>query len=268
MRKVYIAGPMTGFDNYNRDAFNAKADELTALGYAVLNPAVLPNGLSQPEYMDICFAMVRVVDMVVFLPGWEKSEGAMAEYHYAKKIKCELVFPENYLNDEWHDDQHAEEVAELTADLSDERGRASYYQNELFKVTQEKNELIAQAASGLEYSTLLHNQIVGNQAAAIASISAQASSIGMRWVINQLTGPGHMNDVFEAIDNGVSAQDFYDKNCLEFLTREKAIEKVKSINKVDTKSGVLNVGVNNKSSHPIRIDTVKGDLVFEIGHGR
>lgn len=104
MRKVYIAGPMTGFDNYNRDAFNAKADELTALGYAVLNPAVLPNGLSQPEYMDICFAMVRVVDMVVFLPGWEKSEGAQAEYHYAKKIKCELVFPENYLNDEWHDD--------------------------------------------------------------------------------------------------------------------------------------------------------------------
>lgn len=47
--KIYIAGPMTGYPDYNRAAFNAKASELTAEGHIVLNPAVLPGGLCQSE---------------------------------------------------------------------------------------------------------------------------------------------------------------------------------------------------------------------------
>lgn len=39
--KIYIAGPMTGYPDYNRAAFNAKASELMAEGHIVLNPAVL-----------------------------------------------------------------------------------------------------------------------------------------------------------------------------------------------------------------------------------
>ncbi|EGO2557451.1 DUF4406 domain-containing protein [Escherichia coli] len=45
--KIYIAGPMTGYPDYNRAAFNAKASELMAEGHIVLNPAVLPGGLCQ-----------------------------------------------------------------------------------------------------------------------------------------------------------------------------------------------------------------------------
>lgn len=34
--KIYIAGPMTGYPDYNRAAFNAKASELMAEGHIVL----------------------------------------------------------------------------------------------------------------------------------------------------------------------------------------------------------------------------------------
>lgn len=84
--KVYIAGPMTGYENFNRDAFNKEAARLVARGHVVLNPATLPSGLSQGEYMDICFAMVRAADGVLLLPGWKASPGATAEYHYAYKL--------------------------------------------------------------------------------------------------------------------------------------------------------------------------------------
>ena len=92
--KAYIAGPMTGHENCNREAFHDASTTLTQLGYTTLNPALLPDGLSQPEYMDICFAMVRAADVVVFLSGWVESAGAQAEYHYAKKLGITLICAE------------------------------------------------------------------------------------------------------------------------------------------------------------------------------
>lgn len=72
--KIYIAGPMTGYPDYNRAAFNAKASELMSEGHIVLNPAVLPGGLCQSEYMDICLAMVRSADAIYLLKGWEDPQ--------------------------------------------------------------------------------------------------------------------------------------------------------------------------------------------------
>lgn len=86
MKKVYIAGPMTGIKEFNRPAFFEMANKLQSNNLVALNPATLPGGLRQSEYMDICFAMVRAADAVVFLDGWQGSEGAMAEYAYAKKL--------------------------------------------------------------------------------------------------------------------------------------------------------------------------------------
>ncbi|PAT70428.1 nucleoside 2-deoxyribosyltransferase, partial [Klebsiella pneumoniae] len=83
--KIYIAGPMTGRENFNREAFNKEAERLTRHGHTVLNPASLPDGLEQREYMDICFAMLRCADAILMLPSWQTSSGATAEYHYAYK---------------------------------------------------------------------------------------------------------------------------------------------------------------------------------------
>ncbi|HEN3233718.1 TPA: DUF4406 domain-containing protein [Yersinia enterocolitica] len=84
--KIYIAGPMTGVANDNRDTFNQVAKSLTGRGYIVLNPAALPPGSTQHQYMDICFAMLRAADCIFLLPGWKHSAGATAEYHYGYKM--------------------------------------------------------------------------------------------------------------------------------------------------------------------------------------
>ncbi|WP_215395420.1 DUF4406 domain-containing protein [Klebsiella pneumoniae] len=76
--KIYIAGPMTGRENFNREAFNKEAERLTRHGHTVLNPASLPDGLEQREYMDICFAMLCCADAILMLPSWQTSSGATA----------------------------------------------------------------------------------------------------------------------------------------------------------------------------------------------
>ncbi|EPW2144903.1 DUF4406 domain-containing protein [Escherichia coli] len=90
--KIYIAGPMTGYPDYNRAAVNAKASELMAEGHIVLNPAVLPGGLCQSEYMDICLAMVRSADAIYLLNRWEDSVGARAEHALAEKLGLTVIY--------------------------------------------------------------------------------------------------------------------------------------------------------------------------------
>lgn len=90
--KIYIAGPMTGYPDYNRAAFNAKASELMSEGHIVLNPAVLPGGLCQSEYMDICLAMVRSADAIYLLNRWEDSVGARAEHALAEKLGLTVIY--------------------------------------------------------------------------------------------------------------------------------------------------------------------------------
>ncbi|EME0310855.1 DUF4406 domain-containing protein [Enterobacter hormaechei] len=90
--KIYIAGPMTGYENYNRPMFNAVAQQMLSGGHVVLNPAALPDGLSQREYMDICLAMLRCADAIHMLHGWQESEGAVAEHAMAKKLGIKISY--------------------------------------------------------------------------------------------------------------------------------------------------------------------------------
>ncbi|MBB9724688.1 DUF4406 domain-containing protein [Escherichia coli] len=92
--KVYIAGPMTGYENFNREAFHRAEEALKREGHTVLNPAVLPDGLTQPQYMDICMAMIRCVDRIYMLKGWHLSAGAKAELALAEKLGHAVVFQE------------------------------------------------------------------------------------------------------------------------------------------------------------------------------
>lgn len=57
-----------------------------------LNPAALPDGLSQREYMDICLAMLRCADAIHMLHGWQESEGAVAEHAMAKKLGIKISY--------------------------------------------------------------------------------------------------------------------------------------------------------------------------------
>ncbi|HHQ5930740.1 TPA: DUF4406 domain-containing protein [Enterobacter hormaechei subsp. hoffmannii] len=83
---VFIAGPMTGYHNFNRDEFNAEARILEERSFTVLNPAILPDGLQHEQYLQITLSMLEQADAVFLLNGWEKSTGATREFDRA----CEL----------------------------------------------------------------------------------------------------------------------------------------------------------------------------------
>ena len=88
--KIYIAGKITGDCEY-REKFERAAELLRREGHVVLNPAVLPAGLSDADYMRICIAMIDVADRVALLPGWRESHGAQLERKYCAYIGKELV---------------------------------------------------------------------------------------------------------------------------------------------------------------------------------
>lgn len=64
--KIYIAGKIAGDRRY-RAKFREAAKALEAAGHVVLNPATLPDGLTDADYMRICMAMVDAADLAVIL---------------------------------------------------------------------------------------------------------------------------------------------------------------------------------------------------------
>lgn len=83
--KIYIAGKIAGDRRY-RAKFRDAAKNLEAMGHVVLNPAILPDGLNQADYMRICLAMLDTADLAVFLPDYHDSKGAMVEWAYCQRI--------------------------------------------------------------------------------------------------------------------------------------------------------------------------------------
>ena len=80
---VYIAGPITGVENY-RETFKQAEEDLEALGYIPLNPANLPVGMTNADYARIDLAMLGCADAILLLEGWTKSNGALLEEKYAQ----------------------------------------------------------------------------------------------------------------------------------------------------------------------------------------
>ena len=80
--KIYIAGKITGLDNY-RELFQKAESIFKNEGHAVMNPSILPDGFEHREYMHICYSMINVCDGVHFLDNWKDSKGAIMEYEYA-----------------------------------------------------------------------------------------------------------------------------------------------------------------------------------------
>ena len=92
-KKIFISGQITGDQNY-KDKFAKKEEELKELGYLVMNPAVLPEGLTWEEYMRITLAMLSVCDAILMLPDWEESEGAKVELEYAVGNNFKVFLPD------------------------------------------------------------------------------------------------------------------------------------------------------------------------------
>lgn len=89
-KKVYISGPITDNSSY-KEEFERAEYILIKLGYIVLNPIIFPLGLTQADYMRLSMAMIDCCDVVCMLPQWGRSDGACAEYLYAKKCGKEII---------------------------------------------------------------------------------------------------------------------------------------------------------------------------------
>ncbi|MCF4997413.1 DUF4406 domain-containing protein [Pseudomonas syringae] len=91
--RLYLAGPMTGFEDFNFPAFNKMAAELRARGYVVENPAEhgVVDDADWADYMAYDLTRLGLCGQVAVLPGWEKSKGARLEVHIARELGMKVV---------------------------------------------------------------------------------------------------------------------------------------------------------------------------------
>jgi hypothetical protein len=88
MRRIYLAGPMTGIADFNYPAFNAEANRLRQLGYHVENPAecTAPTCGTWAGYMRTAIRQLMTCEAVALLPDWQKSRGALIEHGLAVNL--------------------------------------------------------------------------------------------------------------------------------------------------------------------------------------
>jgi hypothetical protein len=102
MLKLYIAGPMSGFPQFNYPAFNATAEAVRAMGHEAMNPAEMDDPATQEDCLasedgtftpegtiggktwgDLLAKDVKLiadeVDGIVLLDRWTMSRGARLE---------------------------------------------------------------------------------------------------------------------------------------------------------------------------------------------
>ena len=86
--RLYIAGPMSGYDGFNYPAFHEAEAALGATGYETLNPARNPKCSTWDDYMRAAIAQVIAAEGLAVLPDWQMSAGAALEVHIAHALRC------------------------------------------------------------------------------------------------------------------------------------------------------------------------------------
>lgn len=101
MKRIYIAGPMTGVEDLNREAFDKAEefiDESSEYASVGFNPGQVARMLGWDEDTPVkTIASVLLGDLVgcdaiYMLRGWEQSKGARAEHAVAVWIGLEIIY--------------------------------------------------------------------------------------------------------------------------------------------------------------------------------
>lgn len=91
---TYIAGPMTGYPNFNYPEFAYVAGILRDRGVDVRSPHEIDaGGIERPWewYMRACLKMLTDCDEILMLVGWQKSRGARLEHYIAEKLGVKIT---------------------------------------------------------------------------------------------------------------------------------------------------------------------------------
>lgn len=91
MKRAYLSGPMSGLPDMNYPAFNAEASRLRDLGLHVENPAENPEQSSWEDYMKAAIIQMLSCEIVVMLPGWSESRGALIERELALRLGLKVI---------------------------------------------------------------------------------------------------------------------------------------------------------------------------------
>lgn len=111
--RIYLAGPMRGYPNFNFAAFDFAARKLRDLGFEVFspaendrqnNPAVEDNptgdvalaekttGFTRRNALEQDTSWIcREATAIALLPGWAKSTGAIAEHALAEALGLSIL---------------------------------------------------------------------------------------------------------------------------------------------------------------------------------
>lgn len=113
--KIYLAGPMRGYPQFNFPAFHAAAKTLREQGHYVFSPAEKDeevHGADFSKQFDTGnledatakgFSLRRALgddtawicaeaDAIALLPGWERSKGALAEKALIEALGLEVIY--------------------------------------------------------------------------------------------------------------------------------------------------------------------------------
>jgi len=108
-QRLYLAGPMRGYPDFNFPAFDAAAARLRAAGYDVFSPADHDRDLCAATGRTVADLSVRecmaadtawicaCADGIAVLTGWDKSLGANAEVALARAIGIPFDFVSQWL---------------------------------------------------------------------------------------------------------------------------------------------------------------------------
>lgn len=106
--RIYVAGPMRGYPDFNFPAFDAARDRLLGYGWRVISPADIDRQqdlcVIQPHHVYANRDTQVIIDLarnnptgnnsLYMLRGWEKSKGASAEHALAKWLELQIVYQE------------------------------------------------------------------------------------------------------------------------------------------------------------------------------
>ena len=99
MKKIYIAGPMTGIEDLNKIDFYQIEAKLIKNGWETINPHKLGDlGLNPedpyyfPRIMRRDFEKLENCNAIYMMDGWEFSPGASCEHAYAKVQNLDIYY--------------------------------------------------------------------------------------------------------------------------------------------------------------------------------
>ena len=96
---IYLAGPMSGREDYNYQAFLETAENINAIArnrgknVHVVHTANAPREMDYGIYLGISYFFLAKSDAIVFMEGWEKSMGS----NWERERAMELGVPEFFI---------------------------------------------------------------------------------------------------------------------------------------------------------------------------